>query len=75
MSLIPEGHGLFVIDFEYTVPFEQIEPLQNMGVNGSLGPMVIVDIVQRGFCGTKEVLRDARTRGGTHERMMSVGTL
>ena len=27
MSLIPEGHGLFVIDIEYTVPFEQIEPV------------------------------------------------
>lgn len=27
MSLIPEGHSLFVIDIDYVVPFEQIEPV------------------------------------------------
>lgn len=27
MSLIPEGHSLFVIDIAYVVPFEQIEPV------------------------------------------------
>lgn len=27
MSLIPDGHALFVVDIEYVVPFEQIEPV------------------------------------------------
>lgn len=26
MSIVPEGHNLFVVDIEYTVPFEQVEP-------------------------------------------------
>ncbi|WP_370046990.1 MULTISPECIES: YciI family protein [Salipiger] len=27
MGVIPEGHTLFVVDIEYVVPFEQIEPV------------------------------------------------
>ncbi|MBY6003984.1 hypothetical protein KUV62_08700 [Salipiger bermudensis] len=27
MGVIPEGHSLFVVDIEYVVPFEQIEPV------------------------------------------------
>ena len=25
MSIIPEGHSLFIVDLEYTVPMEQIQ--------------------------------------------------
>lgn len=27
MSIIPEGHSLFIVDLEYTVPMEQIQPV------------------------------------------------
>ncbi|MCR8549587.1 YciI family protein [Salipiger sp. P9] len=27
MSVIPEGHSLFVVDIEYIVPFAEIEPV------------------------------------------------
>lgn len=27
MSIIPDGHSLFVIDLEYTVPMDQIQPV------------------------------------------------
>ncbi|WP_420568933.1 YciI family protein [Thalassovita sp.] len=27
MSAIPEGHNLFIVDLEYTVPMEQIQPV------------------------------------------------
>jgi uncharacterized protein YciI len=27
MSVIPEGHTLFIVDLEYTVPMEQIQPV------------------------------------------------
>lgn len=27
MSIIPEGHSLFIVDLEYTVPMDQIQPV------------------------------------------------